>query len=310
MTTYHYIQASIEHPDRCEDAFMIFPGNGKAPVYSAIDGMGGHQRQTDSGEMITGREASQMVRSVLIEDLQHLPADVDALPGGAAEQRVIAALNRAHQRIYNELNIGGGIPLNQCVGAVATVVVVCENGQRLLTVQVGDTRGYLFSIDEIIQLCPDEDNVEHLIRQGVLSIEDGARITDILNSYDGVNQPKAEGTITIAGQPYELYLAWRWFMVGNTALNIPGANIVINALGIHAPNPLSQESRIEVSAGDKLFLCSDGLYKNLTEAEITAGLQQAGDGATQLGEAAYARSKDTNNRRSTPDDITAILVEF
>ncbi len=310
MTIYHYIQASIEHLERCEDAFMIFPGNGKAPVYSAIDGMGGHQRQTASGEMITGREASQMVRSVLIEDLQHLPADVDGSPGGLAEQRVIAAINRAHQRVYNELNLGGALPLNQCVGAVATVVVVCENGQRLLTVQVGDTRGYLFSIDEIIQLCPDEDNVEHLVRQGALSSEDGSRVTEILNSYDGVNLPKAEGTITIGGQPYELYLAWRWFMVGNSALNIPGANIVISALGIHAANPLPLSSRIEVGAGDKIFLCSDGLYKNLTEAEILAGLQQPGDGATPLGEAAYARSQDRSNRRRTPDDITAIIVEL
>jgi serine/threonine protein phosphatase PrpC len=310
VTIYHYIQASIEHADRCEDAFMIFPGNGKAPVYSAIDGMGGHQRQTASGEIITGREAAQMLRSVLIEDLQHLPADVEASRGGLAEQRVIAAINRAHQRVYNELNLGGAVPIHECVGAVVTVVVACENGQRLLTVQVGDTRGYLFSVDELIQLCPDEDNIEHLIRQGAMSIEDGARVTEILNSYDGINIPKAEGTITINGQPYELYLAWRWFMVGNSALNIPGANIVINALGIHAANPQPQSSRIEIAPGDKLFLCSDGLYKNLTEAEILAGLQQPGDGAARLGEAAYARSQDHSNRRRTPDDITAIIVEF
>ena len=104
MTIYHYIQASIDHAERCEDAFMIFPGNGKAPVYSAIDGMGGHQRQADDGSMITGREASQMVRSVLIEDLAHLPADVNASPKGEAETKVIAALTRAHRSIRLELN--------------------------------------------------------------------------------------------------------------------------------------------------------------------------------------------------------------
>lgn len=310
MSIYEYIQSSIDHPERCEDAYMVFPGNGKAPVYAAIDGMGGHQRKTATGEMITGRDASQMVRAVLIEDLQHLPADVDGSPGGLAEQRVIAALNRAHQRVYNELNLGGKLPLNECVGAVATVTVACENGQRLIGVQVGDTRGYLFSVDELIQLCPDEDNIEHFVRQGLLSVEDGARVSAILNSYDGVNTPNAQGTITISGQPYELYLAWRWFMVGNSALNIPGANIVISALGIHANALKPEATRIEVGEGDKLFLCSDGLYKNLTDDEILAGLQQAGDGATQLGEAAYSRSQDQNNRRRTPDDITAIIVEF
>jgi serine/threonine protein phosphatase PrpC len=310
MTVYHYIQASVEHVERCEDAFMVFPGNGKAPVYAVIDGMGGHQRETSDGEIISGREASQLALTVLIQDLQNFPTSVRADAGGAAEQQVIAAIKRAHQHVYHQLNQADTFALNERVGAVLTVVVVCEEGQRLLVAQVGDTRGYLFSEGELFQLCPDEDNVEYLVRQGVLGIEDGARISAVLNSYDGVNIPQTEGVVTIAGQPYELYLAWRWFMVGNSALNIPGANIVISALGIHGDEPLPQVSRIEITAGDKLFLCSDGLYKNLTEAEITEGLQQDGDGATQLGTAAFARSQNLENRRRTPDDITALIVEF
>lgn len=311
MTRYDYLQASIEHIERCEDALLVFPGDGGfAPVYAVFDGMGGHQHMGTDGEMVTGQEASQLALSVLIQDLQTFPVDVDASPGSAAEKQMIDSVHRAHQYIFHELNDDGKIPAGDRVGAVLTVVMVCENGQRLLVAQVGDTRGYLYTEGDLIQLCPDEDNVEYLVRQGVINAEDGAKISQILNTYDGVNPPETHGSITINGDIYEMYLAWRWFMVGNTALNIPGANVVFNALGIFPQNPEAAISRIEISPGDKLFLCSDGLYKNLTEKEIIAGLSAPGDGATRMGEKAFMRSQDSSNRRRTPDDITAFIAEF
>jgi len=287
---------------------MTFPNSeGKAPVFAVIDGMGGHQRTTSDGTLISGREAAQVVRATFIEDLRHFPANVDASPGGAAEQKVVAALQRAHSRIHNELNLGDDLPLNQRVGAVATVVIVCENGTRLLVAQVGDTRAYLFSGGQLIQLCHDEDNIEYLISMGALSSEDGAKIGALLNTFDGVNEPETEGIVTINGDPYELYLAWRWFVVGNTALRIPAANIVIKSLGIIPEQPAPQLSRIEISPDEQLFLCSDGVYKNLTEAEMIDGLKH-NDAANVIGEAAFKRSQLTNNRRSTQDDISAVVV--
>ena len=104
MKTQEFSRASSEHPDRCEDAVMVFAGgsNGesKAPVFAVIDGMGGQQHETAEGKLMTGRDASQMVRDTLIEDLQRLPTDIDGSSGGEAEQKVIAALNRAHERIF------------------------------------------------------------------------------------------------------------------------------------------------------------------------------------------------------------------
>lgn len=313
MNLSEYSRASADHPDRCEDAIMTFVGNNgshSAPVFAVIDGMGGHQRTLENGTKITGREAALMVRETLVEDLLHLPSDVDASPGGAAEQRLTAAINRAHDRIVAELNDNAVLPIEHRVGAVATVVIVCEDGKRLLTGQVGDTRGYLLTDGELIQLCYDEDNIQFLVNQGLLSDEDGARITDLLNSYDGVNEPKTDGVVHIGGTPYELYIAWRWFLVGNSVLNIPAANIVINALGINAPDPVSQMSRIEVSPGDSLFLCSDGVYKNLTEAEMIDAISQQDEAANTVGEKAYARSIADGNRRSTKDDVSAVVVRL
>lgn len=310
MKIYEFSRASIEHPDRCEDAIMVFSGGEYAPVFAVIDGMGGQQHEAGDGTLVTGREAAQIVRDTLIEDLQHLPLDADASAGGAAEERVIAALLRSHHRITADLNSGGKLALHERVGAVATVGVVCEQGQRLLVVQIGDTRGYLYTDGELIQLCPDEDNIEFFVRQGLLSAEDGNRISTILNTYDGVNEPAARGSVQIAGAPYDLYIAWRWFLVGNKVLNIPPANIVINALGVHDADPTPQTSRIEIAPDDVLVLCSDGLYKNLTETEIVAGLGVAGDCATALGESAFTRSQSTDNRRSTHDDVSVIVARF
>jgi len=200
--------------------------------------------------------------------------------------------------------------LRERLGAVLTAVVVCEEGKRLLVAQVGDSRAYLYTDDELIQLCPDEDNIEHLVRRQGLSARDAEKISAVLNTYDGVNEPIIEGTITLGGQVYELYMAWRWFLVGNQALNIPASNVVINSLGTHQEDPIAEKSRIEIGAGDVLLMCSDGLYKNLSEAEIIDGLQNTDDPAKVLGEAALARSKDSANSRKNPDDISVIVVKF
>ncbi|NJR12693.1 SpoIIE family protein phosphatase, partial [bacterium] len=116
----------------------------------------------------------------------------------------------------------------------------------------------------------------------------------------GVHEPDAPGTISIQGQRYDLYIAWRWFWAGNAALGIPGGNVVINALGIQADDPTPQTSRMVISAGDTLLLASDGVYKNLNESAITALLTHA-DAAERLVKAAVTRSQDAANGRCTPD---------
>ncbi len=310
MSAHYASIASVDHPERCEDTTLVYPGDATtAPVYVVIDGMGGHQYQTAEGTLITGREAAQAVREVLLEDLARLPHDVSADPGGMAEQKAIAALTRASHRIYEYLNGQGERALTERVGAVATVVIVCEDGKRLLVAQVGDTRAYVLSGGEFFQICEDEDNVAYLLQAGLLNDDDAYRITQILNTFDGVHEPDAPGTVMIRGQTYDLYIAWRWFWDGNGALGIPGGNIVVNALGISEDKPMPETSRMEITAGDVLLLSSDGLYKNLSEAEITALLPHE-EAATHLADSAFARSKEAANRRSTPDDISAMVVRF
>lgn len=309
MRLDEFSRASIEHPERNEDAYLVFKGDGtKAPVFAMIDGMGGHQRTREDGTLITGHDASSTVREILIEELLSLPVDVSAEKDGEAEQKLFAAIDRANEAVFNRFNNDEGAH-GKRIGAVATIVIVCENGTRLLVAQVGDTRAYLYSMGDFIQLLEDEDNVSYLVQNGIMSQEDGEKVTEILNTFDGINEPVTDGTINIFGTDYDLYMAWRWFITGNPALHIAGANAVLSALGIDDECPYPQTSRMEVAAGDVLFLCSDGIYKNLNHAEMISHLS-AENPAQAAGEAAFARSQDNFNRRSTVDDITAVFVQF
>ncbi len=310
MIVHQYTHASIEHPERNEDALLVLQNEGFAPVFAVIDGMGGHQHKLESGQVLTGHDASAFLAEALGEQLGSAPASIDGSPGGEAEKMVAEAIRVANERLYNELNISESLPVNHRVGAVLTIGMLCENGQRLLCVQVGDTRAYLYSDEELIQLCYDEDNIEFMVSQGMLSAEDGALVTNVLNNYDGVNPPKVDGNITIGGQPFDLYIAWRWFIVGNSALGIFPANIVLNALGIDPISPTPQISRIEVGSQDSVFFCSDGLYKNMNDDEIANALKSPDTAADSLGEAALKRSEDHNNQRRNPDDISVLVITF
>ena len=310
MIVHQYTHASIEHPERNEDALFILQNEGMATVFAVIDGMGGHQHQLASGQLLTGHDASQFLAQAIGELLGALSPSIDANPGGAAEQAAVEAIKVANERLYNELNKSEALPISHRVGAVLTIGIMCENNQRLLCAQVGDTRGYLYSDEELIQLCYDEDNIEFMVSQGLITGEDGARITDVLNGYDGVNPPKVDGTVTINGQPFDLYIAWRWFIVGNSALGILPSNIVLNALGIDPASPTPQISRIEVGAGDSVLFCSDGLYKNMSDDELAAALNSPDGAADLLGEAALKRSEDRSNQRRNPDDISVLVITF
>jgi serine/threonine protein phosphatase PrpC len=310
MRIDEFTRASIEHPERNEDAYVILAGDAEtAPIFAMIDGMGGHQRTRDDGTLVTGRDASSTVRQVLLEELSQLPAEVSAERDGVAEQKLFGALDRANEAIFSQFNNDEGAQ-GKRVGAVATIVIVCENGTRLLAAQIGDTRAYVYSMGEFIQVLEDEDNVSYLVQNGIMTEEDGQRVSHILNTFDGINEPDAKGTINIFGQDYDLHNAWRWFVVGNPALHIAGSNAVLSALGIDEDCPYPQTARMPINAGDALFLCSDGIYKNLSHAEIVGKLAAAPNPAQSAGESAFARSQDTFNRRSTVDDISAVYVKF
>jgi protein phosphatase/serine/threonine-protein phosphatase Stp1 len=83
----------------------------------------------------------------------------------------------------------------------------------------------------------------------------------------------------------------------------PQANVVTNAIGADI-DLLDLEKRTgQLVAGDRLLLCSDGLFKAISEVQVAEVLSGDGDsGAERLIEAALA------NRAS--DNVTVVTIEF
>ena len=78
----------------------------------------------------------------------------------------------------------------------------------------------------------------------------------------------------------------------------PQANVITRAVGADGELELDKVSG-RVAAGDLFLLCSDGLFKALSEAEIAAALV-AGDGPGELVAASLSRG--------ARDNVTAVVV--
>ena len=78
------------------------------------------------------------------------------------------------------------------------------------------------------------------------------------------------------------------------------ANVITHAVGAGAA-PLRLDKRVgQVMPYDRFLLCSDGLTKTLDDGEIRVLLEQGGEGAALLGDAAL--------RQKARDNVTAIVV--
>lgn len=78
----------------------------------------------------------------------------------------------------------------------------------------------------------------------------------------------------------------------------PQANVITRAVGADGELELDKVSG-RIAAGDLFLLCSDGLFKALTEAEIAVALL-AGEGPEELVNAALSRG--------ARDNVTAVVV--
>ena len=183
------------------------------------------------------------------------------------------------------------------VAAVMTAAVICEGGRRAVIGQNGDTRGYLYSGGELLLLTEDQDAVQADQADGVLTPDQAATIQETLDTFDGHDLGQLDP------------LARRYFVQ---------RNLVSGQIGDKPDAPPPALSVIQLRPHDVLLLCSDGVYSNLTTAEITDALALL-DPAAALVDRANERSggrtlPDPNdlsqpyNYRAHQDDITAIVV--
>ncbi len=293
---------SRTHLERNEDWYWS-AANGVA--HAVIDGMGSARRVVD-GREIGGEHASRTIGKVLDERLQNLPFDLSIQ---AARELLSVVVAEAGARVYEEVNAAGEVPPEQIpegktvgdvmAAAVMTAVVFCEGGRRAVIGQNGDTRGYLFSGGELILLTEDQDAVQLDFEEGKLPAEEVAQIQEAMDSFDGLDIGRLDP------------LARSYFV---------RRHLAYGQIGDSPTPPAPTFLTIELQPGDMLLLCSDGVYANLSTAEIAAGMTMI-DPAAALVDRADARSAgralpDPNdlaapyNYRAHQDDTTAIVMQI
>jgi serine/threonine protein phosphatase PrpC len=128
---------------RNEDSYVCEP-----PLFAVADGMGGAQ---------AGEVASRLAAGTLRE------ASTDGTP----EERVVALIQEANRRVYQE---AGEDATRRGMGTTVTAALALDD--RIVIGHVGDSRAYRVRGGELEQLTEDHSLVAELVRSGKLSPEE------------------------------------------------------------------------------------------------------------------------------------------
>jgi serine/threonine protein phosphatase PrpC len=128
---------------RNEDSYVCEP-----PLFAVADGMGGAQ---------AGQVASRLAAGTLRE------ASTDGTP----EERVVALIQEANRRVYQE---AGEDATRRGMGTTVTAALALDD--RIVIGHVGDSRAYRIRAGELEQLTEDHSLVAELVRSGKLSPEE------------------------------------------------------------------------------------------------------------------------------------------
>jgi protein phosphatase len=122
-------------------------------LYVLADGMGGHKK----GEVASAITIETVNAAYYTSD--------NSLPDEEPEQAIVAALAQAIEKAnleVMEVTQGGG----------TTVVAAVLHGDRLVTMNVGDSRAYILRQNELRLLSKDHSLVSRLVEMGKISAEE------------------------------------------------------------------------------------------------------------------------------------------
>ncbi len=138
-----------------QDSVGVFKNQNQQLLAVVADGMGGHQ---------AGEIASHLVIDYLEENWKKNDAYL-------SEEQAIKWLKEHIKEINNEI-FNKGQAEKDCKGMGTTVVAaICED--NFITIaHVGDSRGYLYHENKLIQVTEDDSLVNELVKSGQITEED------------------------------------------------------------------------------------------------------------------------------------------
>jgi serine/threonine protein phosphatase PrpC len=237
-----------------QDSYALLPDRG---LYVVADGMGGAQG---------GEVASRLA----IETLQEAYRE----PGADSLE---AAFAQANHRIYEAADD----PQLRGMGTTTVAIAIVsdddpsgdtgaeaadgqgdgagEPAERLLVVNVGDSRAYLFRDGGLTQLTDDHSVVAELVRDGRITAEE------------------AEAH--------------------------PQRNVITRVLGVY-PEVTPDLWPVDPARGDRYILCSDGLFNEVSDDQISSVLRRLDDP-----DEAAAELVRMANEGGGRDNITVVVVD-
>jgi len=264
--------ASEQHMARNEDSIFQVPQKG---AFGVFDGMGGHA---------AGDVASRTARYNVEKSLKELP---DGLSLEQTQHSLDSILKEAHEKISQQSTNN---PALKGMGTTASVVKIWEGpqGERKAVIgNVGDSRVYIRRFNgSLEQITLDDNVIREMMARQTISLAEARTLQSKLSNVTDLS--------TLTQRERELF---------------ENRNTIAQALG-HNASPRIHV--VDVRAGDKLIVTSDGIHDNLTDSEISKVLAQFPNNQVaveRLIESSRNRSRDSNHLRSKPDDMSAVIAE-
>lgn len=334
-------EASIEHPDRNEDAYLysakrglqfVADGMGGVPAgdlasqeaqrqltKSGMEGLAAGTRQVMEADRETVQKASD-VEAAFTDIINHMNNRVIEM------QKSPAVMDRAKEffkekrgQAFDPDNAEDVETLESYVSQIGATVSMskfwkAENGKDMITVgNVGDSRTYRLRNGALESLSVDDSPVRILLEEGL--IKDDQDVTQLINKRDVISlvdkHPELKGVAAkILRGPDQVTLD----SIRNNISQAVGVSKMMEKLFGTKFKPFVKS--YEVEDGDVYLTMSDGVIDNLTDDEIQAiailHSENPLEVARQLQQAATERSIKGKqmNARAKPDDVTALVTSF
>lgn len=231
------------------------------------------------GGVDDGEKAAEIAKNSIERDLQKLPKNLDI-------QSVISefknTIRTANNEIYNEAQ-----KTNRTMETTASVVYIWgrENEKKLIVGNIGNSRVYLLKDKKLEQITLDDDQISLKYPNEREARQLQSKLNNVTgDNYEQLNEEEKN-----------------FFINRNYISQSLGMQSIAIRLNI-----------VDFSPSDKVLICSDGIFANITDNEIKKIMDQNKNSeeiVQDLMMAAQKRSEEITIR-SSKDDMTAIVVQY
>lgn len=274
------------HPESNEDRILVEPQSGIAAVFDGVGGSAAGEIASSTASRSAIEGWKQQLRHIHNQNHHNAPAfleDCSNLDLCAVLEQLITEADE--QVRTSGAQQAGTDDLATTVAMAALCRHVGKNNYTLVYAHVGDSRVYLLRGQEPLKrLTSDDGLLAKLVENQLMDESQAQKIDQAMRAED----------LTDAEYNY---------------FRLRGG--ITQALGGPHP-PTIHVDTTEISAGDRVLLCTDGIHDNLTDEEIEHILRSSPRNSAARALVDYSVLRSHEERpftiRAKPDDMSAIVL--